>query len=505
MKKLTAILVVMLLVFSAVFAAGSTESAAKEKVLKDRLVIVHSRILEMLDPYTNSTSINKYSYRMTHNTLLAHTESGEVGPCLAKEYSVSDNGLVYTFKLRDDVNFNNGEHFTAADVKFSLERAKDMPAMKAKAGEIKEVQIIDDYTVKVVLKSINVEMLDNFTDSNMSILCKKAVENGTDDERFKVGTGPYIMKEWVPDDYTLYEVNPNYWGEKPYMKEVKFQKMAEASARVIALQTGEADLCLDVPGIEAGHLEDTGNTKLIRIPSLTLVYVGLNEGGYNKALTDVRVRRAINHATNQKQLIALMREGYASETAGIIPPDEWGYYDGVKGYEYDVEKAKALLKEAGYSDLKLSLTYDSAAYPGLFEILQSMWAKAGITLTLDSGDATITTTKVKKTYDFDVTVAKWSYSTIGRSLQSLWLSGSSSNKTLTKDPKLDAMLKAAGSELDDAKRKAAYAEISQYITDNAGMVPMYINQVLLGANKTLEGLVAPGSEEYNWNYVKAYK
>ena len=237
---------------------------------------------------------------------------------------------------------------------------------------------------------------------------------------------------------------------------------------------------------------------------MKIVYIGLNEGGYNAALTDVRVRRAINHATNQKELIALMREGYASESAGIIPPDAW-CYSPVKGYEYDVEKAKALLAEAGYSDLKLSLTYDSASYPGLFEILQNMWAKAGITLTLDSGDATITSTKVKKTYDFDVTVAKWTFSAIGTGLTSLWKSGSGSNKTLTKDPVLDDMLSKASSELNTETRKQMYAEISQYITDNAGMVPMYVDQILIGVSSNLEGAAFPGTERYDWNYCKAYK
>lgn len=507
MKKL-AIVLMVLLVASVAFASGGKESASSqsaEKVLKDRLVIVNSLVLQQLDTQNNSTAINSHSYRMTHNTLVdVDPTTGEIIPELATEWTVSPDGLVYTFKLRSDVNFQNGEHFTAADVKYTMDRAVTMAAMKAKAGDIAETKVIDDYTVEIRLGSNNVEFLENLTSGNLSIINQKAVESGEGDWGFAVGTGPYILKEWVPDDYSLYEINDNYWGEKPYMKEVKYQKMAEASARVIALQTGEADICFDVPAIEASHVAEGKNTKLLQIPSMKIVYVGLNEGGYNAALTDVRVRRAINHATNQKELIALMREGYASESAGIIPPDAW-CYSPVKGYEYDVEKAKALLAEAGYPDLKLSLTYDSASYPGLFEILQNMWAKAGITLTLDSGDATITSTKVKKTYDFDVTVAKWTFSAIGTGLTSLWKSGSGSNKTLTKDPVLDKMLADASSELDTAKRKQAYAEISQYITDNAGMVPMYVDQILIGTSSTLEGAFFPGTERYDWNYCKAYK
>ena len=372
MKKL-AIVLVVLLVASVAFASGGKESSSSqgaEKVLKDRLVIVNSLVLQQLDTQNNSTAINSHSYRMTHNTLVdVDPVTGEIIPELATEWTVSPDGLVYTFKLRSDVNFQNGEHFTAADVKYTMDRAVTMAAMKAKAGDIAETKVVDDYTVQIILGANNVEFLENLTSGNLSIINQKAVESGEGDWGFAVGTGPYILKEWVPDDYSFYVINENYWGEKPYMKEVKYQKMAEASARVIALQTGEADICFDVPAIEASHVAEGKNTKLLQIPSMKIVYVGLNEGGYNAALTDVRVRRAINHATNQKELIALMREGYASESAGIIPPDAW-CYSPVQGYEYDVEKAKALLAEAGYSDLKLSLTYDSASYPGLFEILR---------------------------------------------------------------------------------------------------------------------------------------
>ena len=141
MKKL-AIVLVVLLVASVAFASGGKESSSSqgaEKVLKDRLVIVNSLVLQQLDTQNNSTAINSHSYRMTHNTLVdVDPVTGEIIPELATEWTVSPDGLVYTFKLRSDVNFQNGEHFTAADVKYTMDRAVTMAAMKAKAGDIAE-------------------------------------------------------------------------------------------------------------------------------------------------------------------------------------------------------------------------------------------------------------------------------------------------------------------------------------------------------------------------------
>ena len=267
MRKTLIVLMMVLFAAAFLFAGGGNEtskaSSSVEKVLKDRLVIVNSLVLQQLDTQNNSTAINSHSYRMTHNTLVdVDPVTGEIIPELATEWSISPDGLVYTFKLRQDVNFQNGEHFTAADVKYTMDRAVTMAAMKAKAGDIGETRVVDDYTVEIVLSKNNVEFLENLTSGNLSIINQKAVESGNGDWGFAVGTGPYVLKEWVPDDYSLYEINENYWGEKPYMKEVKYQKMAEASARVIALQTGEADICFDVPAIEASHVAEGKNTKL---------------------------------------------------------------------------------------------------------------------------------------------------------------------------------------------------------------------------------------------------
>ncbi len=468
---------------------------------KDRVVIANSATLAKLDPQSNNTGVNGHIYEMTHNTLVScDYNTNEIIPELAKSWEQPDD-LTYIFHLEEGVTFHNGEPFTAKDVIYTYQRAAEQSYQAAKVQDIASMEALDDYTVKITLQRTNAELLDNFCSPNLSILCEKAITEKGDEWGAAVGTGAYELTEWMADDYTLLTRNDNYWGELPVTREIVYRKIAEPSARVIALQTGEVDICLDVPASEAGYVSEDENLRLLEIPSTKLVYIALNTNGVNPALTNEKVRQALNYATDTEGLILALKEGYASEANGVIPQGVWGYSDSVQAYTYDPEKAKALLSEAGYADgVELSLSYADSIYPGVFEVLQAQWAQVGVNLTLNTNDSTTTGDQLKDG-SYDSTIAMWSFSSIDYSLRALWYSGSGSNRTLIADPTLDGMLDAAVGELDTEKRAAAYAEISQYMTDYGAMIPMYIDTLLYGENQNVEGVVYNSNIRHEFTYV----
>lgn len=467
-------------------AEAQPEAAEQTKELKERVVIANSATLHKLDPQTNNTAVNRTIYEMSHNTLVGVDYStGEHVPELALSWEQPDT-MTYIFHLRDDVDFQNGEHFTADDVIFTYERGLEAPSQYDKLKTIESMEAIDEYTVKITVNAINSEFLDNLAITNLAILNREAVE--ADAEKGPaVGTGAYIIDEWVPDDYVSLVRNENFWGELPPTKEFVYKKISEASARVIALQTGEVDVCLSVPGIEAPHIVDSNTCSLIQLPSTKLVYLAMNMNGNCEALNDERVRLALNYATNSDDIILATKEGYAEVPNGVIPQGVVGYSDSVQAYSYDLEKAKELLAEAGYADgLDITFAYDEAKYPGLYEILQADWALAGINLILAADDDAVYSDMIDDE-SFEVLAAEYGFATIGTTLQSLWTSSSPSCRTLIRDAELDAMIDDAICEPDEAARLAKYATISQYLTDTACMIPAYIDMHLIGIGNNVTG------------------
>lgn len=486
MKKAISLLLALIMALSLV-ACGEKEPPAEEATYKERFVIGASGVLDSTDLHDNNSGTSQVVYTMTHDTLVDYDYNNQkIVPALAKSWDI--DGLKITFHLRDDVKFHNGEPFTAKDYVWTLERASTFSFQETKTQYIEKLETPDEYTLIITLTDWNADFIQNLSHPNLGALCQKAVE--ADPEKgCMVGTGAYTLTEWKPDESVLLTRNEEYWGEKPNSKEMLFRKIPEGSARVIALQTGEIDLCAGVPAIEAATVADDANCDLIQIPGTKLVYLALNvSAGGNPACQDKRVRQALNHATNVEDIIIAMTEGYGSAPNGLIPSSMFGYDPNVKTYNYDVEKAKSLLADAGYgpsNPLEIKLVYKANNFAGLYDLLQAQWALAGVNLILESDDST-TTSDIVRTKKYDVYQTSWNWSTTSLSLNSLWSTGSGNNRTLTSDATLDQMIVDATIEQDDAKREKTINDISAYLSEHAAMIPLYIDTVLAGVRSNVE-------------------
>ena len=483
--------------------ADPTPSAPAEVKYKDRIVIAHTTAIDKHDPHADGTATGYMAYKAVLGNLLDYfPETGEYRPDLAESWEV--NGKVYTFHLRKGVTFHNGETFKASDVVFSINRMKEGTATKAYVTDVVDVRAIDDYTVEIELSAPNAEFLVKLGLGNACIVNEKAVtddpEKGT-----MIGTGAYVWTEQVPQNYNLFTRNENYWGELPPSKEIEFRFYAERAACSIALQTGEVDVQLEIAAADAHHIAEDKNTTLIQKPTFKMVYLALNTNGVYPEYANQKVRQALNCATNREDIILAFREGYAFAPNGMIPIGVWGYDENVKAFNYDPEKAIALLAEEGYNasnPLKVQICATSTFAP-LFEILQAQWAAVGVELTLQTSDST--TYSDLRNSKPDAThwagIHQYNFTGTDSPLRTIWHSTGSSNHSKTFKPELDAMLDAAVQEMDPDKRLEKYAELSQWLADWCGWVPLYQDILLIGQRANVTGMYYGPATDHDFTYA----
>ena len=470
--------------------ASQDGGAQGEANYRDRLVIGNNKTLYRLDPRTNNNAVNGQIYALTHSTLLDYNYTTmDVQGDLAYKWEQEDD-LTYIFYIHDDVYFTgdySDYHCTVNDVIWSLERAREDSHQEAKLQDIDTMEAIDDYTLKITLKTPNAEFLINTTYPGTSILCQKAVEEMDEDTGCMVGTGPYELTDWMLEDYCLVTRNENYFGEPGVSKEILYRAIPEESARTIALQTGEIDICMNLPNIEASVVESDPNLNLHVIDSAFTDYITLNVTGTNEALLEPKVREAIHYAINPEELIVSELEGYGTVPHSIVPENVWGYTEVENFPTYDVEKAKALLAEAGYEDgVDLTLSYDGSSYNTVFAVLQAQLAQANIRLTMSTNDNAVRLEQ-EKNNSFEAILRAWGFDTINDYFQSLWLTDAGSNVAGWSDPEMDEKMAEAVRISDPDERLAIYAELNQESCDANAIIPLYHAQTLIADNKNVVG------------------
>ena len=290
------------------------------------------------------------------------TDATKFAPQLAKEWEVSDDGMVLTFKLREDATFHNGDPVNAAAVKYSLDRVLTMnqpPAwMLSQMMNLDSTKVIDDYTVEVHLTSPYAAALGVLTHTVASIVNPTVVEaNGgivADDENLWMnqneggaGSGPYILKEWTPAERLVFERNDNYWGDKGKIKTIECPIVLEMATRIMLLRAGDVDIHPYFPAVNVPEVEGADNLAIESYPTFDVNFVAL---GCRGPLEDKVVRQAISYAFPYQDVIDYVYLGYASPLTGAVPAGMYGYY-GIpedQRYRLDVEKANQLLDDAGW-------------------------------------------------------------------------------------------------------------------------------------------------------------
>jgi peptide/nickel transport system substrate-binding protein len=360
--------------------AALTAVACQALAAKDSLVL--GMVLEPphLDPTAGAAAaIDEVVYANVFEGLTRIDRNGVVKPALAQSWTVSDDGLTYTFTLRAGVTFHDGSGFDSADVKFSLEQAMAEDSTNAQKGlfePIAKVETPDDRTVVVTLKQPTGNFLFNLGWGDAVIV---APESAADNKSKPVGTGPFVFKRWVKGDRLELARNGAYWGTPAKLSKATIKIIPDPAAATAAVMAGDVDAFANFPAPEA--------MAQFEADSRFNVVIGSTEGetilamnNTRKPLDDIRVRRAIAHAVDRKAVIDGAMFGYGTPIGSHFAPHHPAYVDLTGRYPYDPGKAKVLLAEAGYgSDLKVTLKLPPPSYARRSgEIIAAQLAKVGI-------------------------------------------------------------------------------------------------------------------------------
>lgn len=431
----------------------------------------------------------------------------ELVPVLVDKWEMLDDST-YKFHLKQGVKFHNGEELTTEDVVFSLERIlKDSVFAKSRGQYIDPngFQIIDKYTMIMKTNGPVGDFLGSMKHPYASIMSKKAVtEAGKEYFRNPVGTGPYKFNKWVKGEAVDLDRFEDYHGKKGNFAHMRFVVLPDNSSRMIALETGKVDMIYAVPYADYDRLVAEDKVKVVEAPGLVLLHIGMN--CKNPKLQDPRVRLAIEYAINKEAYNQVVYNGHATIPQGPLPTVSQWFPDDPKPFGYDPEKAKALLKEAGVKDLKLSLWAINAQdrVDGA-TMIQAMLGQVGIQVEIQIVENAMIDDKLREG-KHDMYLGTWGMQT-NRDAGVYWHSlftiqaAGSTNKTFLMDKELDKDILLATQTVDPVKRVPIFKRIWDRLNEQHPFVYLsHANEIYAGS-KDLEGMedLADGKVNYLGN------
>ncbi|MBI4638530.1 MAG: hypothetical protein HY727_19505 [Candidatus Rokubacteria bacterium] len=428
-------------------------------------------------------------------------------PMLATAWRIVDD-TTWEFTLRQGVKFHNGEPFTAHSVKTTIDYALD-PASKshyasaAYWGPVKEVQVVNDSTVRFVTHRPWPNLVDHASLTNALMLPAKALrELGPAKLAEKpVGTGPFRFVEWKRDERLVLERNADYWQGPADVSRVTFRFVPEFSARLAALLSGEIDIMKDVPPHALDAVERSGRAKIRATVSSRINYlalVNLKPG----PMQDLRVRRAMNHALDVDELIAKVLRGRASRMCGPLAPGNVDYAP-VECYKHDPARAAALLREAGIDPARLALTLDSPSgrYPLDKDVSLAIAAqlqRVGIKANVVVNEWGTHLDKIKNRNTGDMFFLGWGPALVGQGTVQPLFRHDQTYASYGNNKLVDEKIARAVTIMDPKARAAAYAELQQLLHDEAPWVFLWQQHDLYGVASHVEW--SPRADEKVWMY-----
>jgi len=441
-----------------------------------------------------------------YDSLVFIENDGSLSPALAESWEVSDDGTTYTFNLRQDVTFHNGEPFTAEAVVFSWEQGRKPENEWFNYWEnATNVEAVDTYTVQITTDGPQPLFLREMAQNWPMIPPQYFQEVG--EEGFlqnPVGTGPFQLVEWAQGDRIVMEKNPDYWREGfPLIDSLIFRPIPESSTRVAAIQTGEVDIVTRLSAEEAASLEGAQGIEVVSYPVNRSYYIAFNNltTGVGEPTEDVQVRLAMNYAVDVDAIIDALFNGYARPATGMVTPGEWGYDETLEPYGYDPDRARELLVEAGYPDgFSMGFACPIGAYTNfeqVCEAVQGYLADVGIETELEL---------MESGAYWDLEAAKElpplfgdSWSTVeGEALARLngSLRGFDASYAAWEDPVITELLQEIETTVDDNARAELYVELQRYMQENPPFIYLYEPVTFEAYTDRVENFKPRPSEQY---------
>jgi peptide/nickel transport system substrate-binding protein len=503
--------------------AGADPAEAQKR--GGTLTIVRPTDPVSLDPHLETTAPGAWVYYNILESLLTLDEKLQIQPRLATRYEVLSPTKV-RFWLRPGVKFHDGTPLNAAAVKFTLERAiRGFPPGSppgrwvSLAGPLAGAEVVDDLTVDVLTREPYGPILRALAMSYAGIVSPAAVQKlGADFSRAPVGTGPFRFVEWKTNTHVVIERNPDYWGEPAPLDRVVFKVVPEEGARMIALQTGDADMVLFPAPAQLAGLRRDPKYAIHEVTGLRVVFVGLNAG--LAPLDDVRVRQAMLHAVDRKAILENIMEGSAVAARGVLAPGVFGFKDMQLDqlYPFDRAKAKALLTQAGWAPgpdgimqkggQRLSVSWLAARgrYPKdgeITEAVQAMLKEVGIEAKVQFLDwATVFKEIRGPALGQHLFTLGWVTATVDAdfSLYALFhgkqLPPTGWNTSRYANARVDTLVEQARRSLNQPEREKLYGEVQDILAKEMVWIPVYNTKEIVVTRSQVKGFTVH-PVEYN--------
>jgi peptide/nickel transport system substrate-binding protein len=438
-------------------------------------------------------------------------------PQLATSWTVSSDGLTYTFKLRQGVTFHDGTDFDAQAVKFNVERWLDPNVRNPNRYyftdiDTSRIETPDRFTVVLHLKQPSPTLLERMASGVGEILSPAAVQKIGNDKiplgPIDAGTGPYIFKEWAHGDHITLVRNPNYWGRKPTFDLVTFRAVPNAGTRETMLRAGDVQMAFEPPAPDVPALRKDASLRVVEGPSDRDVFIGLNN--QYGPLKDVRIRQALNYAVNKRAIVQSVLFGLATVLESPTTPFLFGYTKVQPGgWPFNPVEAKRLLAEAGYPNgFTVSFRTPTGRYIQDYQFAQAVAAQlanVGIRAQIQTTDwpsyVKWLLTPLEQT-PLQIFVLGWAtqYLDADGELFGQFYSGQwpphGLESTFYKDPKVDELLLTGQSTVDAKKRLDIYKEAQEMIWKDAPWIFLWSQNFYVVTSSHLEGVTTTPNEKW---------
>ena len=474
------------------------------------LVIAFRGDAATLDPHGRNETTTQTIQLHFYDRLVKMDPDLKIVPDLAESWRLIDN-VTWEFKLKKGVTFHNGEPFNAEAAKYSLIRARTWKKSQWKhmVPDYSEIKVVDDYTIHVITKAPEPESLLMLT--SIAMVPPKYFSE-TDEAELAVhpiGTGPYKFIEWVKDDHVKMVANENWHGGKFDFKDVVIRPIPEDATRVAALITGEVDVIWGVSIPDIPRIEKNEDTYVSRVPSQRAIYImfdvhsdeggpapekqpGLPEGKPNP-FKNQKVREAVAHAIDVDEIIKYVMEGSAYPASQIISPYAPDFNPDIKRPEFDLEKAKALLKEAGFGDgFEANFDCPNDRYINdqlVTEAIAQQLTKIGLKLNVIATPKAVFFPKMDK-FESPMFLAGWGTLSYQSTMNNFFRENKApygrNNRGRFYNPEIDKRLDVANSEMDPAKRFELRKAVAADVYATYYVIPLYYQENVIGFNKRVD-------------------
>ena len=537
MKKLLSLVLIMALVTMGLFAGGGKEEASApapvptesagtvtssgnvksaevkaDATYKDTVIIGIANDVNNLDPQGSNTDANMMVFYLTHERLVnIDPDTGKVIPALATEWTVSADGCVYEFTIDKDATFTDGTPCTAEDVKYTYDKAKTSSFASQKVADVIATEVIDSTHIRITLQKANQDWLTLMAHGGMSILSKAACEKDSVNGP-RLGSGMFSLEEWVPGSHCSFVRYDGYRKGAAPTRRIVMKLYKEASTRLIALQTGEIDVCIDPSTTDLERIKADANLDLIQTPNVVMLYMPMQME--KKGLDNVHVRKALAYAMDKESIVFAAYDGLATVHNNYINRGQFGLNENIHVYEYNLEKAKEELALSGYKpgQLTFHIMVDKEFKKTAALIFQGACAQIGINIVLEEMETAALKGKLNDaSLDYELALYQFTddlgtdYTLRNQHGSTVQADGTlkknGSNRCNMKDATFNAMLDEALVETDSAKREQDYHEIENYLDEICPLVPICTSYINVGAKKGIVGAIWKPDAKHDFRYI----